>query len=53
MKERSIKVQLTLWYAALMALMAAMVLGFVLIFFAVICSETKFAFLRKKRVDKV
>ena len=23
------------------------------IFFAVICSETKFAFLRKKRVDKV
>ena len=27
MKGRSIKVQLTLWYAALMALMAAMVLG--------------------------
>ena len=35
------------------ALNALMVLGFVLIFFAVICSETKFAFLRKKRVDKV
>lgn len=30
---------------------AAMVLGFVLIFVAVICSETKFAFLRKKPVD--
>ena len=35
------------------ALNALMVLGFVLIFFAVICSETKFAFLRKKWVDKV
>lgn len=33
------------------SLNAAMVLGFVLIFVAVICSETKFAFLRKKPVD--
>lgn len=31
---------------------ALMFLGFALIFLAVICSETKFSFLRKKRVDK-
>ena len=30
-----------------------MFLGFALIFLAVVCSETKFSFLRKKRVDKV
>ena len=31
----------------------AMFVGFVLIFIAVVCSETKFSFLRKKEVDKV
>ena len=31
---------------------ALMFLGFALIFLAVVCSETKFSFLRKKRVDK-
>ena len=31
---------------------ALMVVGFVLIFLAVICSETKFSFLQKKAVDK-
>lgn len=30
-----------------------MFVGFALIFLAVVCSETKFSFLRKKRVDKV
>lgn len=34
-------------------LKALMVLGFALIFIAVVCSETKFSFLRKKTVDKV
>ena len=29
-----------------------MFVGFALIFIAVVCSETKFSFLRKKRVDK-
>ena len=33
-------------------LTALMFLGFALIFLAGICSETKFSFLRKKRVDK-
>lgn len=40
MKERSIKVQLTLWYAALMALMAAMVLGFVLVISSSVSVQT-------------
>ena len=30
-----------------------MFVGFALIFLAVVCSETKFSFLRKKKVDKV
>lgn len=32
---------------------AVMVVGFALIFVAILCSETKFSFLRKKAVDKV
>lgn len=40
MKERSIKVQLTLWYAALMTLMAAMVLGFVLVISSSVSVQT-------------
>ena len=32
---------------------ALMFVGFALIFLAVVCSETKFSFLRKKKVDKV
>lgn len=35
------------------SLTGAMIVGFVLIFTAIICSETKFSFLRKKAVDKV
>ena len=30
-----------------------MFVGFALIFLAVVCSETKFSFLREKKVDKV
>lgn len=40
MKGRSIKVQLTLWYAALMTLMAAMVLGFVLVISSSVSVQT-------------
>ena len=40
MKGRSIKVQLTLWYAALMTVMAAMVLGFVLVISSSVSVQT-------------